>query len=215
MILAMLAKRLRAKTEATKRFNNNRLYRQKKKAFYTKINSEGTKKDVIADPPTKEDISEFWGGLWSSKGGHNLNAQWLKDEKKEMENKPKAVWTNFNLETLTLTTKKISNWKAPGLDQVQNFWIKHLVALHPALVKVSNLILTQPESAPPWLTNGKTTLLHKDGDTSDAKNYRPITCLPTYYKLITLMLTDKVYQHVTENSILPPEQKGIMRGARG
>ena len=49
------------------------------------------------------------------------------------------------------------------------------------------------------------TLIHKNGPTNEAKNYRPITCLPTYYKTITLMLTDKIYLHLKQNKILPPE----------
>ena len=75
--------------------------------------------------------------------------------------------------------------------------------------------MQNPEDTPSWLTNGSTILLHKTGPTCDARNYRPITCLPTYYKLITLMLKDKIYEHVVSNGILPYEQKGIMRKARG
>ena len=48
-----------------------------------------------------------------------------------------------------------------------------------------------------------------------AKNYRPIICLPTFYKLTTLILTERIYDHVTSNKILPIEQKGVRRRARG
>ena len=214
MKLAALAKKLRVKIEARKRYKNNKLYRCNKKAFYAGLRTEEGN-DEIADPPRKEAIADFWGKLWGSKGGHNKDAQWLREEREEMKDIKRDDWKNFTHETLTETVKKVSNWKAPGIDQVQNFWLKHLHALHPALTEAANDILTTPETSPAWLTNGTTTLLHKSGPTNDARNYRPITCLPTYYKLITLMLTDKIYQHVVDSGILPPEQKGIMRKARG
>ena len=124
-------------------------------------------------------------------------------------------WTDFTQTQLIETTKKLANWKAPGINQVQNFWIKYLTALHPALTKATNEVINHPKNAPKWLTTGTTTLIHKSGPTDNAKNYRPITCLPTYYKTITLMLTDRIYNHLKSNNILPPKQKGIMRNARG
>ena len=65
------------------------------------------------------------------------------------------------------------------------------------------------------MTGGDTTLLYKKGDKSVAKNYRPITCLPTCYKVLTLIITNRVYDHICKNDILPPEQKGIKQKARG
>ena len=78
-----------------------------------------------------------------------------------------------------------------------------------------NKILLDPKLTPEWMTRGRTTLIHKKGPTDEARNYRPITCLPTYYKFITLILTDKIYKHVCDNDILPFEQKGIRRKSRG
>ena len=103
--------------------------------------------------------------------------------------------------------QKLANWKAPELDQVQNFWFKYLVALHPLLDKLIDHIIIKSEDAPRWITGGCTVLIHKKRPTNLAKNYRPITCLPTYYKLLTLIFTDLVNNHVTTNEILPLERK--------
>lgn len=75
--------------------------------------------------------------------------------------------------------------------------------------------MKRPTITPEWITEGKTTLIHKKGETDVAKNYRPITCLPTYYKLLTLILTDSIYQHLIEQQILPCGQKGIRRQIHG
>ena len=48
-----------------------------------------------------------------------------------------------------------------------------------------------------------------------ASNYRQISCLLLMWKLLTRMFVDKTYDHLLMNSILPYEQKGCRKGARG
>jgi len=67
---------------------------------------------------------------------------------------------------------------------------------------VINEIITNPSSTPTWLNEGRTTLIYKKGDEIKAKNYRLITCLSTLYKFITLLITERVYKHLTDNEIL-------------
>ena len=215
MKLKALAKKIKTEKETNKRKKNNKLYQSNKKAFFNTLQTPNEKSTTISKPPSKEEITTFWGNLWKSKGTHNTKATWLEEEKKETISIENDNWTDFTTAQLTTATKKLANWKSPGIDQVQNFWIKYLTALHPTLIKNANKIINKPKTAPQWLTTATTTLIHKSGPTNNAKNYRPITCLPTYYKTITLMLTDKIYTHLTSKKLLPPEQKGIMRNARG
>ena len=72
-----------------------------------------------------------------------------------------------------------------------------------------------PTNTPQWMTKGRTTLLHKTEPSNIPNNYHPITCLPTYWKLLTFIFTDQIYTHVTENNTIPLEQKGVRRKARG
>ena len=214
MKLNALCKKRRTRIAAKARFQNNKLFKFNQKAFYAKLRNGGGE-EKVTDPPTKENIQKYWGGLFGDKALHNDEAEWLVEERKEMEGVEEAVWIDISPEKLTKSTKKLSNWKAPGLDKVQNFWIKYLTALHPLLAEYFNEEMNQDENKSEWLTGGKTTLLYKKGNTNEAKNYRPITCLPTYYKLFTLILTDNIHEHVTTNNILPLEQKGIRRKERG
>ena len=50
-------------------------------------------------------------------------------------------------------SRKIPNWKAPGRDGVQGFWIKKLTNLHER---------TAFQQLPDWLTYGRTVLCQKD-----------------------------------------------------
>ena len=213
MRLAAMCKTLRTKQNNRNRFRNNKLHRFKVKSLYSKFRygeSAG-----ITSPPTADAVKNYWGGLFGDKKDHNHDADWIPAEEREMEGKPKATWVDVSVTQIGDITSRLANWKAPGLDQVQNFWLKYLVALHPTMAKVCNVVAKNPALAPPWLTGGRTTLIHKKGPTDVASNYRPITCLPTIFKLMTLVMTDRIYSHVTTNYILPFEQKGCRRKARG
>jgi len=145
------------------------------------------------------------GGLFGDKAKHNAQAEWLIDEMSEMEDKNKDIWEDIKTDIITETTKKLANWKAPGPDRVQNFWIKHLKSLHLTPTEMYNSTITNPHKAPLWLTEGQTTLIYEKGDTFEAKKISLITCLPTYFKLITLLISDIIYQHLDANNILPIE----------
>ena len=46
-------------------------------------------------------------------------------------------------------------------------------------------------------------------------NYRPITCLPTFYKIITLIIKKRIHHHLTSENMLPIEQKGWQKWSYG
>ena len=70
--------------------------------------------------------------------------------------------------------------------------------------------------APDWMKTGHNVLLLK-GKSKGIKvsNYRPITCLPLMWKLLTVIVADEVQNHLGEDDILPEEQKSCHRNSRG
>ena len=54
--------------------------------------------------------------------------------------------------------KKIPNWKSPGPDGIQGYWVKKLTALHERIAKQMDNIISNKEDIPKWMTLGKTTL---------------------------------------------------------
>ena len=69
---------------------------------------------------------------------------------------------------------------------------------------------------PSWLTRGGTSLLQKDKSKGNvASNYRPITCFPLMWRLLTGVIADQIYAHLDQEKLLPEEQKGCMKGSRG
>ena len=58
--------------------------------------------------------------------------------------------------------RKLPNWKAPGPDGVQGYWLKNLPSLHHRIVRKMNDMINNAKSIPDWLTKGRTVLFQKD-----------------------------------------------------
>ena len=71
-----------------------------------------------------------------------------------------------------------------------------------------NRILMGEDDLPEWITRGRTVLCQKDlqqGNTAD--NYRPITCLPLMWKLLTGVIAKEICNYLEREKILLEEQK--------
>ena len=100
------------------------------------------------------------------------------------------------------------NWKSPGPDLVQGFWLNSFSSLHER-VRLQLKECLDSGFVPNWLTRGRTLLLQKDKSKGNvASNYRPITCLPLMWKLLTGVIADQIYAHLDQEKLLPEEQKG-------
>ena len=64
------------------------------------------------------------------------------------------------------------------------------------------------DEVPDWMTSGWGVLLLKDRSKGNkVSNYRPITCLPHLWKLLTGIVGDEIYIHLEENDLLLEEWK--------
>ena len=69
---------------------------------------------------------------------------------------------------------------------------------------------------PGWLTRGRISLLQKDKSKGKvASNYRPITCLPLMWKLLTEVIADQIYANLDQEKLLSEKQKECRKGSRG
>ena len=50
--------------------------------------------------------------------------------------------------------KKISNWKSPGPDGVQGYWLKKLTTLYERVAKQIDNIISNRVDIPKWMTLG-------------------------------------------------------------
>ena len=61
---------------------------------------------------------------------------------------------------------------------------------------------------------GVTFLIPKNENTENPKNYRPVTCLPTIYKLMTSIISRRMQKYTDDENLMPKEQKGCGRGSK-
>lgn len=208
-IIALTAK-VKRYSDRIKQFQQNRLFEKDQGRFYENLDQP----DRVSVQPDAEDAKEFWQNIWSKEQTHNSDAEWLKVVKTEHEHLNKQEEVNISMETLKDTLKRLSPWKAPGPDGVQGYWVKRFTKLHERLCEQLQKILEQG-SPPEWMVKGRTVLILKDPAKGNvASNFRPITCLPIVWKVMTSVLSDRIYTHLEGQSVMPWEQKGCQRRTR-
>ena len=67
---------------------------------------------------------------------------------------------------------KMPNWKAPGHDGVQGYWIKRLDKIHERIATQLNEILEGTKETPSWMAYGKTVPYQKDLEKGNYMDYR-------------------------------------------
>lgn len=213
--LAATSKRLRRYTKSNLRKRQNHMFSTNERIFYRTLEQNTTPKDQQNEElPSAESIKEFWTGIWNRPVTHK-KARWLQNEKLTTNNVHTMLEWKINKTDIQNAVRKTHNWKAPGPDHIQNFWIKKFAATHEQLATCFTKIIEQPDNMPDFMTRGITVLLPKGQYCAEPSKYRPITCLPTTYKLLTAIIAVKVYNHLDANALLDEEQKGCRKGSQG
>jgi len=219
VVLEELKQRLQAKSKKIKRYQQridqfkiNKLFQQDQKKVYQQLNS----KTASHEKPDAKESEEFWSNIWGKEVKHNANAEWFKELKQEGACHEKQTDLMISTEMVSKQTKKIPNWKCPGPDGVQGYWLKHLTTLHSRIANQMNDIIVNGYEIPKWMTTGNTVLCQKDPNKGAAvDNYRPISCLPLMWKLLTGIISTAMYSYLESNDRLPAEQKGCRKESRG
>ena len=143
-----------------------------------------------------------------------MQSGWLQDLESEV-NVKKQEQIDITTGSLKKILGKMPNWKSPGPDLLQGFWLKNFSSLHER-VRLQLKECLDCGFIPSWLTRGRTSLLQKDKSKANvASSYKPITCLPLMWKLLTAVITDQIYAHLGQEKLRPEEQKGCRKGSRG
>ncbi|XP_045456452.1 uncharacterized protein LOC123666403 [Melitaea cinxia] len=210
--LCAWAKRIKRYKKRRDRYHQNRIFQSDQRKVYRNW-EQCTINVVNGDLPTRESINNFWRNIWSNPIDH-IESDWMNVVRRRCSSLPQMEQIKINSEDISYAIRSTSNWKCPGQDGLHNFWLKWFHSSHPILAsQFQNAICTN--SLPKFMTTGTTFLLYKSGCTADPKNYRPITCLPTIYKLLTSVLVAKITKHITTNNILATTQNGCKSGSRG
>ncbi|KAL6120577.1 hypothetical protein NUSPORA_02671 [Nucleospora cyclopteri] len=108
----------------------------------------------------------------------------------------------------------LPNWKAAGVDGVNNFFIKRIKSLHQPLYEIIKGIIVEAHEQLSWFYQGLTYLMTK-GTPSKGSDFRPITCMSNLYKLTTKCVTQVMQLGVKKRKLLAENQLGTVRKVQG
>ena len=203
--------RLKRYRERTKQYKQNRTFQNNEKKFYEQINESKTN---TSEPPNSTEAEKFWTDIWKRKE-HNKKSKWISDIKNELMEIEEGPVASVHIITLKSVLKKVTNWKTPGHDGIHGFWFKTFTSIHKRMAQQLNRCLQETE-VPDWMTKGITTLIQKDPQKGNIpSNYRPITCLPMMWKILTAVIKEEIYASLNWRKLFTEEQKGCRKGKRG
>ena len=115
-------------------------------------------------------------------------------------------------EDIELKLRRATN-TSPGKDGLE---YRHLRALDPKGTLLEEIFNAVWRIGMPgvWRTS-RTVPIFKKGDTSDYSNFRPISLLPTMYKIFSGILSQRLCSVAADLEWLSPEQKGFLPGVHG
>jgi hypothetical protein len=83
----------------------------------------------VNNAPGREEVENFWRKIYGKKVQHNGEAGWIKNQ---YQQNPSMEWSPICAKDVVEALRTTLNWKAPGRDQIPNFWLKQLTATHKA-----------------------------------------------------------------------------------
>jgi hypothetical protein len=119
----------------------------------------------MKNAPGKEEVENFWREIYGKKVSHNEKQCWIKDQ---CQKNPSMEWSPICEKDVAQALRTTLNWKAPGRDQIPNFWLKQFTATHKHIAKKRNKLIEE-DSIPEWLTAGVTYLIPKNENTRNPK----------------------------------------------
>ena len=207
------SKKIRNFENAQLKARQNNLFRNNRSQLYKELGK--TNVQIIHEMPDPVEATKFWGDIWSNAKDHNRDASWLTEIRADLKEVREQGGMDIKKEDVRLAIRKMSNWKAPGPDGIRGFWFKKFDSLLPVITSSLKSCLDKGV-VPTWMVKGRTVLIQKDAQRGNvASNYRPLTCLPLMWKLLTGMITEQMYAHLKDNGLLPEEQKGCRKSSRG
>ena len=156
--------------------------------------------------PDAEESRRFWSDIWDQAVTHRESTDWLRKVENELGELTVQDDIHIEIKKVRKQIRKMPNWKSPGSNVVQGYWIRKLSNLHNSTALQLDRYL-QENNLPKWMVTGKTLLCIKKIQKGNlVSNFRPITFLSLIWKLLTGILTEELYEHLEKTNLLPWEQ---------
>lgn len=130
---------------------------------------------------------------------------------------PRVGSCSFRLVPLTLSELRelvfgMSGSSACGEDGVTMGMLRlSFDAIGGVFLHLLNSSLTNAEIPDSW-KHSLVFPIHKSGDPSDPSNFRPISIVPVFAKIVERAVHQQLYSYLSQNHLLSPTQHGFRRG---
>ena len=111
--------------DKTEQYKQNRIFETNQKRLYEIIDGLHRNNE---EAPNAGDCLEFWSGIWSKPANHNADAEWLTKLEKKLENVEKQDDILIDSGKVRVQLSKVPNWKSPGPDGLQGYWLKNFTS---------------------------------------------------------------------------------------
>lgn len=200
---------------------NKRMFKIRQRKFMSYKTHQRTGKNITGTkrlPVTIEanNIRNYWNGIVGQQPAfiESVDLQeWsmsdsIRGIKEPTHNQVLANITGWTEQVM----KKAKNWKAPGPDGIQAFWLKKIKGFQ-IIIKSYIFKILEGDQPDPWLCEGRVVCIPKKEQANSPEQYRPITCTNTCYKIITGVMCKAIESHCIQEKIVPKEQRAIKRGS--
>ena len=168
----------------------------------------------VDSKPTNNAIDQFWSKTWRS---DDLEEEWTEFNAKirlatvrtQAEEK---MCSSFSLSEVQTARQRLAKNKAADLDGLcaEFLQVLPLDSFSKTLLPDVNKLWSPDNVVPACLSSGRVVTLFKKGDPRCAPNYRPISILSVFYRLIETMVFNRISSYV--ESKLSKYQAGFRQG---
>lgn len=127
-------------------------------------------------------------------------------------NTPCSRFEAPDIDKITTLINKLSNGKAPGVDNLSTISVKKNRDAFAVLIHHLATRIFETGIYPLALKKAVLTLIYKKGSPEDLNNYRPISLLSVINKVIEKIMVEQIANHLESNQMLHPYQYGFRKG---
>ena len=180
----------------------NSLFNVNPKAIYREFSKDS--KVEATTPPSKENVRWFWDNSWGQPDTFSKEASCLPELRNEYCQNVETHIQAIKQEHFNQITNKLKDGNSPGRDLVAGYWIKHNHSVRQITIELYQKMNANVMDIPEWLVKARTTLVAKNNNSHEVKNYRPIACENIMMKVYSECLALFIEEHRVDNNIIFP-----------
>jgi hypothetical protein len=185
----------------------------KKKTLMRELESDS--RTITSQIDLTHHVTNFYARLytWEANNVGTVEAQelcWQSVPIKVSEDVNASLTSRLSLEEVRKAIRALPKGKASGHDDIpMEFFHEYEQEVAPDLLKAFTAMLSEGATSPS-INKGIITLIPKSGDRARLNNWRPITLLGNFYKILAKVLAGRLQAALP--NIIRPNQTGFVEG---